>query len=144
MLGTVERSHARIAFDPDRDVFKLGVDVPTGCDQFVNVAPIHTHEMDRTVLTVFCKYCAAVTQKADELFAAELAGSLRELEMPDLSFSRDMAINPDIIRRIDENHMRELFPHQDIEGRLGGPIPTMEAVVAEFPNVAQLANRYAG
>src|SRR3954452_5665046 len=97
MLRAVKRAHAWTAFYPNNQVFKLGVDVPTCCDQLVSVAPIHAHEMDSTVLAVLRECGAAEPQKFNELFPAEFSGSLSKLPMPNLSFSRDMAIYFDIV-----------------------------------------------
>jgi hypothetical protein len=66
---------------------------------------------------------------------------LGELAMSNLSLSRNVAFDPNIVRRIDEHHLCELFFHQNIERDLGGCVPTMKAMAAELPNVAQLANR---
>src|SRR5258705_4244113 len=111
MLGAVERSHAGVALHPDRDVFQLGIDVATGREQFVGVAPIHAHIVDRSVFAEFCKQRAAARQKPSELFSAEFAGAVGEFAVTDLSFSRDVAIDRNIVRWIDEYNIRVLSIH---------------------------------
>ncbi len=137
MLGAVERSHAGIAFHPDRDVFQLGIDVTTGREQFVSVAPVHTNKVDCPVFAVFCKQCAAARQKASEFFAAELADTLGKLAVADLSYGN-------VVRRIDEHDMCALSTHQGIKSGLGGGVTTMDTMVAKLPDIAELANRLSG
>src|ERR1700692_1474020 len=118
MLGTVERSHASIAFDPNHNVFKLGVDVATCCDQFVGMAPIHAHEMNGAILAVLSEQPAGRGQELDELVRVQLSGSLGKLAMPDFSFPRDVTVDPDIVGWIDEHYIRDRLLQQYIEGGL--------------------------
>jgi hypothetical protein len=128
MLGAIERSHARVVFHPNRDVLQLRIDIPAGCQQFVCMAPVYTDKMDGAIDTVLCEQSAVIGQEAGELVLGKLAGSLRKLAMADLSLSGNMAINPDIIRRIDEHDVREVFLHQNIESGLGGSVPTKQTM----------------
>src|SRR5258705_7776273 len=124
--------------------FSSELDVTTGREQFVCVAPIHAHIVDCPVFAVFCKQCAAARQKASEFFAAELADTLGKLAVADLSFSGDVARDGNVVRRIDEHDMCALSTHQGIKNGLGGGVTTMDTMVAKLPDIAQLANQLSG
>lgn len=78
--------------------------------------------MDRPIDAMLREQSATTGQKASKLVSLELARTLGELAMSDLSLSRNMVLNPNILRRIDENHLCELFFHQDLERGLGGRV----------------------
>src|SRR5258705_1445528 len=138
--ASIKRTHPRIALDPDRNVFQLGVNLTACHDQLVCMAPIHTDEVDCTVVAVLCECRTARSQEPNKLIARKLARGLSEFAVPDLAFAVDVTVDFHVVGRVNKNNMRKLLLHQDFEGGLGSRIPTMDPTITEFPDIARLAN----
>ena len=74
--------------------------------------------MNGAIFAVLCEQPAGLGQELDELIPVKFSGSLGKLAMPDFSFPRDVTVDPDVVGRIDEHHVRGLLLHQHIESDL--------------------------
>src|SRR5260370_27445621 len=140
MMRAIQRSHTGRALDPDHDVLQFGIDLATGGEKFVEVLPIHAHEMDCAAFAVLLEEGTATGQKANKLFSAELSRTLGELAVADLSFAGSMTIDANIVRGVNEDNVRAVVIHQSIESGLGRCIAAMNVMASELPDVAELAN----
>src|ERR1700733_7082697 len=142
MLRSIKRSHAGRALDPGHDVLQFGIDLATGFEKFIEVLPIHAHEVDRAVFAVVLKEGTATGQKANKLFSAELSGPLRELAMADLSVAGYVAIDANIVRGVNEDDVRAAVCHQSRKSSLGRCIAAMDVMAPEPPDIADMADRH--
>src|SRR5215475_5082510 len=98
--------------------------------------------MDRPVLAVLCKQPAALGQEANEFVTAELTDPLGELAVAGLSFAGDVACDGNVIGRVDDHDVAALVLHQLVECGLRSRIAAMDAMAAESPAIADLANSH--
>src|ERR1700685_878970 len=77
----VERPHATVIFDPDADIFQLVIRFAPRRQQFTDVSPIHTNEMDRTIAAIAGEELECATQKSGEFERFHFAAGHNEIAM---------------------------------------------------------------
>jgi len=102
----------------------------TGDEKFIKVLPIHAHEMDRAAFAVVFEETTTAGQKANKLVSAELTGSLRKLAVTYLSIAGNVAIDANIVRRVNEHDVSAFFLHQFLKSTLRCSISTMDVMAS--------------
>ena len=74
-------------------------------------------------------------QEAGELELAHLARRHRELAMLDLPETADMAIDPDVVRRIHKHHLGEFTAHQRLIVATLARIATQDAMPVSYTHL---------
>src|SRR5206468_662080 len=115
MLRTVERSHPSVILIPHADVLQLVVDAATRRGQLEAVSPVHANEVDRTVDAERGQVPERRFQKLDELDFRHFAGGHLKLSMLDGTQTADMAVDLDVVRRIDKHHLSFLRFEQTVK-----------------------------
>jgi len=118
VLRAVEGAHPRVRLHPDAQVLELGVDPKARREQLAGVSPVHAHEVDRAVVAVRRVVAERLLEKGDELPLTHLPRRHRKLAVLDAAVARDMAIDADVVRRVDEDELR-LATTEDLGVRVG-------------------------
>ncbi len=76
------------------------------------MAPVHADELDRAFDGMYGQVRKDVTQERRKFFGTHLAGSKRKLSVFCVSESADVTIDPHIVRRVGEDHLRSFAIEQ--------------------------------
>src|SRR5438045_5505963 len=76
--AAVERAHPATVLDPNAEVFQLVVGGSAGCQQLLDMAPVHADEVQRAVDAECREIAASLAKKAGEFVAIHLARGHRE------------------------------------------------------------------
>src|SRR5438105_1088680 len=112
MLRSIERSHSAIVLRPDTQVQKRLVGSLAGDQQFPGVTPIHTNEMNRTILAVPFQKAESLAQEAGKFGFGHFAGCHCKFAMADCAISANISINLYVVRRIGEYDVCSLSIHE--------------------------------
>src|SRR5882672_5090821 len=80
-------------------------------------------------------------QERDKLPLRHLTRPHRELAMSDCATSRNMTRDRDVVRRVDENHLRESSPEQLFKRFGSSGVAAQQTMPAQNPQVARPAHR---
>ena len=120
------------------------IDRAAGGQHLPEVAPIHADLMDRTVDAVLGEQAKNRFEECGEFRLAHLAATHREVAMTDAAEATDVAIDSDVVGRIGEHEFRLGACEQLVVGGLVSCIPAQQAMRAEQPQIAGLADRRTG
>ena len=130
VTAAIEGAHAGVVLDPDADVLELGVNLPTSGQNFGHVAPVHADKMDRAIEAVTGKQEKDPGEEGRELGDAHLATRHREVVVVNRSQTTDIALDGDVVRRVDESHRGFFVLHEDRVGVFLERVPATDSILA--------------
>ncbi len=95
--------------------------------------PVHAHEVDRTVDAVRDVEAERLLEEAHELGLAHLAARHGELFVVVTAETGDVALDGDVVGRVDEHGPGPLVSEEPFVGELVQGVPTKEAVGTDGP-----------
>src|ERR1700732_4009867 len=131
--GSVERSHAAVALDPDAKVKKVAPRGVSRGEHFAHVSPIHTCVDHSACHGVGTYRRQRRSQETRKLLLGHFARCHCEFTMRNASIAADMTVDWDVVRSVREYGRGLLGFHQGgVSGRIEG-VTAIEAVRAEQP-----------
>jgi len=120
--------------------FDFAIGISAGRQQFVEVAPVHADEVQRSAGTVGGEVAACLSEKAGEFGLVHLARSHRERAMVDRAEAARVPVDRHVVGRIGEDHRSALIAHQRCEGLPVEGVAAQDAMLAEKQQIADLAD----
>jgi hypothetical protein len=144
VLAAVERAHAGVVLDPNADIFELAIGFSAGGQQFVEVAPVHADVVQRSAGAEGGKVAAGPAEKSGERGFVHLARSHRKRTMVDCAEAARMALDRHVVGWVGEDHGGAVLAHQRCEDLGIEGVAAHGAMMAEEPQIADLADRRLG
>src|SRR5439155_13391494 len=107
VLAAIKRALPGIGFVPDQQVLPLGVERASSSQQLGEMAPIDEQVMDRTIRAEGDSVANEAREEGGVGLLRHLTRGHREFAMAGLAAADRMTLDPHIVRRIGDRHLRE-------------------------------------
>src|SRR4051812_25276680 len=118
-------------------MFEFCISAFSGSQKFSYMSPVHADEMNRALLTDLNNVFEYSLQEIRKLSFRHLARSHFKRVVLCSTQTADMAINGDVIRRINKNHICFICSEQTVKTFYPGRIPAIKAMRADLPKIAK-------